>query len=53
MNYNIFYKDKNDITVYERTCGTEERAKERVEELKVYYPDAFYMIDKFPEKYFY
>ena len=52
MKYYILYTDETGNIFYERTCGAELRAKERVKELKEYHTDAYYT-DKLPEKYFY
>ena len=42
--YYVYYKSGEDW-VYERTCGSEAAAKERVEELKKRYDDANYYDD--------
>jgi hypothetical protein len=54
-NYYVFYVTIENHNVYERTCGTEERAIERVGELKKYYPNALYFKNDIPKdfKYYY
>lgn len=53
-HYYIFYKNIGD-NMYERTCGTEKAAKERVKNLKNIYGYAEYFINRIPKgyKYFY
>lgn len=54
-NFYIFYVDVHGDNCYERTCGTKERAEERVRELKQFHPNALYFENKIPKnfKYFY
>lgn len=52
-HFYVFYVDKEGDNVYERTCGEERAAQKRVEELKKYHPDGFYLKNELPEKYFY
>jgi hypothetical protein len=51
-NFYVFYlKEGDSIAFYERTCGTEEAAQRRVEELKKKYHHAEYFEDHIPEDY--
>jgi|WetSurMetagenome_2_1015567.scaffolds.fasta_scaffold807633_2 hypothetical protein len=47
MHYYVYYQANDGRWVYERTCGTEEAAKNRVVELKTLHnrKDATYTID--------
>ena len=51
--YYVFYTTEDNNNVYERTCGTEERAMERVKELKKIYADATYFKNDIPKDYKY
>ena len=53
-HFYVFYKNAGD-NVYERTCGSKERAEERVAELKKIHSDAEYFLNNIPKnyKYFY
>lgn len=53
MHYYVFYLDEQGLTTYERTCGDEDRAKQRVQELRKIHPDAFYTVDELPKEYYY
>ena len=54
-HFYVFYTNFQGHNCYERTCGTEEAAKERVVLLKKTYPDAVYFHNDIPKdfKYFY
>jgi hypothetical protein len=49
-HFYVFYTNGGD-NVYERTCGDEDRAKERVEELKKLYENAEYFKNEIPKEY--
>jgi hypothetical protein len=48
MHYYVYYQTNDNRWVYERTCGTEEAAQNRVVELKKVHnrKDAIYTIDE-------
>jgi len=52
-HYYVFYTTTNGDNVYERTCGTEEAATKRVDELKKMYDDATYFKNEISKDYEY
>jgi len=52
-HFYIFYVDKEGRNTHDRTCGTEERAREVVAELKKIHPDAFYTLNELPKQFYY
>lgn len=52
-HYYVFYIDEKKNNIYERTCGDEYSAKQRVEELKKRHPDATYYKNELPKEYYY
>ncbi len=52
-NIYVFYVTDDDCLIYERTCGNEERAIQRCDELKKYYKDAKYFTDIKGLKFYY
>jgi len=53
MHYYVFYIDSKGDNMYDRTCGSEDKAKEVILKLKKSHPDAFYTVDKLPTEYYY
>lgn len=51
-HFYVFYVSVHG-NMYERTCGCERAAKERVVKLKKLYMDAFYTVNALPKKSFY
>lgn len=49
-HYYVFYTNKSN-NFYERTCGTQESAEERVKELKKMHENATYFEENIPKGY--